>query len=307
MNTSTIRFAFLFISSLLLNIYGASAQCNSCTMTGDTQITSGQTKTYSAATLSGASFFWSVTGNLSISGSNTGSSVSITGGSAGSGKVCVTRFKAGTQPCCSCIDVTIKSGAEPSCPPFNPPIYATNMQTGEPNTICPNNVVGMGVYGSLQGYSVQWTITPSVPVTGGGGLNSSYLEFTDVSQYSQYYVTATFYCSNGQVAGGGSLTVNETLLNCDWIPPMMASGAEESTEDLSVFPNPANSKITVRLPESDFNYTISIVSRDNSKMYEITTTERSVEIDISQLPLGIYFVNAVRNDKWSRQVQFLKK
>lgn len=305
MTTSIVKFTMLLFIALALGIQYATAQCSSCTMTGDTQISSGQTKTYSAATLTGASFFWSVTGNLSISGSNTGSSVSVTGGGAGSGKVCVTRFKSGTQPCCSCMDITVAS-IFTNCPPFNPAIYATNMQTGEPNTICPDNVVGLGVYGSLQGYSVQWTITPSVPVTGGGGLNSSYLEFTDVSQYNQYYVTATFFCSNGQVAGGGSLTVNQTSINCDWIPPLMVSGTDGSADDLTVFPNPANSKITVNLPGGKFNYNVSIVNRDNSKVYD-ATVKGTVEIDISQLAPGIYFINANRNDKWSRQVQFLKK
>ncbi len=90
----------------------AIAQCN---ISGPSTVDTGDNTNYSTATVSGASFFWSTTGVFNIIGGNTSSSVTVRANNPGTGSVCVTRFKAGEEPCCSCKDVTAVE--EPPCIP----------------------------------------------------------------------------------------------------------------------------------------------------------------------------------------------
>jgi hypothetical protein len=300
--TTTIKGILLL--GLIFSHNDTYSQCSSCPLTGDSQIGTGQSKTYSVATLSGASYFWSVTGSLSISGLNTGSSVTIVGGQfSGTGKVCVTRYKSSSQPCCSCLDITVSTTDE--CPYFAPFIYAVNMRTSEANTICPEDVAALGVSNPLQGHTVQWSITPNAPLQH-GSLTSTYLEFFDLPQYSQYNVSATFYCPNGQISGSRSLTVDQTLLNCDWIYPTIVDPGSGENE-LSLFPNPSNSSITINLPTNELPYNIWILSKDGNKVYDGRTEKPVLEIDISKLQQGLYFVNISRSDNWNKQIHFIKR
>jgi len=105
---------YFFAASLLMALLvaqGGYAQCNTCTLSGPSSILQGQTGTYSTATLSGASYFWSATGGLSVQGSATSSSATIKANTVGTGRVCVTRYKAGAEPCSNCRTITITSTA----------------------------------------------------------------------------------------------------------------------------------------------------------------------------------------------------
>ena len=89
----------VFLFSLIASI-SAYAQCGSgCTISGPSSIVSGSNRTFSTVASSGFSYFWSTTGGISIIGANTGSSVTVRGSSGGS--VYVTKFRAGSAPCCA--------------------------------------------------------------------------------------------------------------------------------------------------------------------------------------------------------------
>jgi hypothetical protein len=299
--------SLLFLGLFLVQV-NLSAQCNSCNLTGDDQIVVNQTKTYSVNALSGASYFWSVTGNLSISGSNTGASVNITAGSTtGFGQVCVTRYKAGTQPCCSCKPVRIEPGSgggDPigDCAPYLPNIYAINMTNGNSNTECPGGKVGLGISGPVPAaYSYVWTITPSAPISP-GSTTSTYLEFTDLSQYSQYQVVLTIRCkANNQIAGTKTLTVNESNVNCDWIPPI-------APQNMTMFPNPASNTLTIefeKMPES--YYDIYILSTSGEIELQEYVDKQKIEIDVSKLEGGNYFLKIFSREGYFEQKQFIKQ
>ena len=81
-------FIFLFFACF-------SSFSQTCTLTGLSCLSYNQTSTYTTVATSGASYFWSVTGGLTIVGSNTGSSVSVQSIANSSGQICVTKYKAG--------------------------------------------------------------------------------------------------------------------------------------------------------------------------------------------------------------------
>jgi hypothetical protein len=85
------KIAFLLLFMLSWELHAQT--CNSCTISGNNTIPINGSGNYSVSVGSGHSFFWSTVGNLNISGSNTGSSVSVQATGTGSGKVCVTTFK----------------------------------------------------------------------------------------------------------------------------------------------------------------------------------------------------------------------
>lgn len=100
---------FLLVSLLFIDT--AQAQCS---LGGPSSIPQGQTRTYTATAQGGASYFWSTTGGLAIVGSNRGSSVTVRGN--GTGRVCFTRFRNGSEPCSRCRTITVASPCPTSIP-----------------------------------------------------------------------------------------------------------------------------------------------------------------------------------------------
>lgn len=68
-------------------------------------------------------------------------------------------------------------------------------------------------------------------------------------------------------------------------------GTSDFNADMvEIFPNPANNSITVSLPDN--NYKIKIISADGRLAYQSNAKENNTEINISNLPIGLYFVIA---------------
>lgn len=293
----------LFLVSSLVFYEPGNAQCGACAITGDSQINTGESKSYSATALSGATFFWSVTGGASISGANNGQSVTILGTNSGTGKVCVTRFKAGSEPCCECKDLTI-NGAGGGCVPYSSSIYAINLITGSPATVCPNEGFAVGITQNVPpGYYVQWSISPNMTPSSGSLSNNqaSYLEFTDIPLYTQYTVAVSFYCNSGAIAGNKNITVRQNTLNCDYIP------AIAPTETASIYPNPSSNEVTLELPESALSYQYLMLNSIGEVKYQANLSKGSHKIDISKLDKGLYYIKLFRSDNWVNQIQFVKE
>ncbi|MEW7292207.1 T9SS type A sorting domain-containing protein [Aquimarina sp. 2304DJ70-9] len=98
----------VFLLAFFLASITVSAQCGTgCTISGSSVIPLNTNRVYSVPASSGFSYFWSVTGGLSIVGSNTGSSVTVRG--LGSGTLYITKFKAGSAPCCASKNIVVSS------------------------------------------------------------------------------------------------------------------------------------------------------------------------------------------------------
>ncbi len=143
---------FLF---LLLNCAVSFSQ--TCTISGLSCLYLNQTTSYSTVATSGYSYFWSVTGGLSIVGSNTGSTISVTQVSSTPGQICLTKYKTGSMPCCECKNVNF-------CNTTNCPLHIV-----ETHPMCNSTVTieGRGFYTIYDcnniekpnlGYGIVWRI-----------------------------------------------------------------------------------------------------------------------------------------------------
>ncbi|MEM9918719.1 MAG: T9SS type A sorting domain-containing protein [Bacteroidota bacterium] len=124
-----LSFFLLLFSFTFFLSFTSSAQCP---VNGPGSLSSGNSGTYSTTAVAGASYFWSATGGLSISGSPSGSSATVTAGSTG-GSVCVTVFRAGMMPCCNCTNVSI-------IPPCTPMQTLSIVQDEVPGQGCPGDI-----------------------------------------------------------------------------------------------------------------------------------------------------------------------
>jgi hypothetical protein len=61
-------------------------------------------------------------------------------------------------------------------------------------------------------------------------------------------------------------------------------------KNTKLYPNPADNTITLELPVGDMEYHVSIFSEQGVKMIDLKTTQRILEIDVSDLLQGSYIV-----------------
>jgi hypothetical protein len=114
--------------------------------------------------------------------------------------------------------------------------------------------------------------------------SSRMIESIAFLNHYQYYLTA-----EQNFSGAASLY----RLNTD---NSMSIDEPEKTGDL-IYPNPTHSTITIELPaQPSKNTTLTISNTNGRQLITQPITETKTEIDISQLPAGIYIVK-VWNDK----------
>lgn len=269
-----------------------------CSITGSNDINVNQTLTYSTSVTSGSSYFWSVTGGLTIVGSNTGSSVSIKGVTAGTGQVCVTKYKAGSVPCCECETLVIYP--EPPTCPTQPTIYQGTCG-GYPSVhphwrfglIEDSSVSGMGTY--------SWSATNFTFDT---PTNNEYVVGRPTSAgYFTIYCTVIYNCTpSGTVTYNLSWTIHTD--DCMFLEQMA-----------SVFPNPITSSAIVKfqLPEDGtvtalikYNYGEKVAVLVANQL--LKSGEHEVIISEDILPeKGNYILDIYFNNKLFSQQRVIKE
>ncbi|MDD5571444.1 MAG: T9SS type A sorting domain-containing protein [Bacteroidales bacterium] len=81
---------------------------------------------------------------------------------------------------------------------------------------------------------------------------------------------------------------------------------KENNMDFIVYPNPANTKITIELPQITKQNTITIYNISGAELIKQQVTKSRTEIDVRDLPCGIYFVKVV-NENGVSVGRFLKE
>jgi hypothetical protein len=78
------------------------------------------------------------------------------------------------------------------------------------------------------------------------------------------------------------------------------SVVSEKANDLIIFPNPSNGKVNIAV--NDFKSNIPLEIRDIKGIVVLNTTllRKETEIDLSQLPKGIYFISVFEDNKTSK-------
>ena len=105
----------------------------------------------------------------------------------------------------------------------------------------------------------------------------------------------------------GTFHYFHSQMDCDALP--WTTGINESDrKETNIFPNPASSEIHIQFGEPVYE-SIDIVDVHGRKLLQINTEgSTEIETDISQLPEGIYFVNAITTDgTLSYLGKFMKK
>ncbi len=101
-------FYLLLFGIFIIMITPSNAQeCNSCTIIGDSYLFLDDIKNYKTQEKSGYSYFWSTTGGLEIIWGNKNSSVYVQGLTKEPGKLCITSYKNGEEPCTFCREIKV--------------------------------------------------------------------------------------------------------------------------------------------------------------------------------------------------------
>ncbi len=271
---------FLVAFFMLTSYYSAFSQCTSCSLSGPAEINLNQTTTFSTSTLSGSNYFWSTTGGLTIIGSNTSSSVSVKGTGAGSGKVCITRYKSGSQPCCYCKTVDI-------VPPCTVPSVSIEQEPfGCQGDVLTFNAVknpanSTGTY--------NWSVSSGGTIVGSNTNQTLNVQSSTTSGFS-VSLTFTSTCNNTQV---NAFTLAQ-FLDCGFFI------APNPSSDLLLIKSSGNN--TIKKP-----YSIEVIDQNGRVRLKAKVSQESKQIDISNLPNDLYYVKVIMDGKVVKTTKLIKK
>jgi hypothetical protein len=96
--------------------------------------------------------------------------------------------------------------------------------------------------------------------------------------------------NGGQIQMGCSTSVDEII----------------TANNIYIYPNPANEKITVLASDLSNNTRLSMFSISGQQHIDMLITEPETQIDITTLPGGIYFVR-LQNEKMVEVVKMIKE
>jgi hypothetical protein len=110
-----------------------------------------------------------------------------------------------------------------------------------------------------------------------------------------YVQTSTLYTVS-------ACTVNVPFNDCTALDVEEFNG----TEDLKIYPNPANSNVTIEVLNDEFQ-SVQITDMNGRKVYDIQITGSFTNVDCSAMKPGIYFVIATNNNNQSRTIKLVIK
>jgi hypothetical protein len=110
----------------------------------------------------------------------------------------------------------------------------------------------------------------------------------------------------------GNYSVKVTVDDCSSAMsdqrPLVVTGVEEASDAMiRVYPNPATSRVTIELPSDGALRTLDVVHSDGRAAHQtLETTNSAVELDVHDLPPGLYIINVHRLLKAERR-KFVKR
>jgi hypothetical protein len=147
------------------------------------------------------------------------------------------------------------------------------------------------------GSTYRFTNGGSGPLAAGTTYHFAIFEFTGTGSNTNY-LTSSFLTGSQSTTGGGGGGGSRVALE--------KSGYEQpATETIgvafAVYPNPAEGTVNFSLPEGEHD--ISISTPSGAVVFQKAQAQKSLEVDITRIPRGIYFV-ILQNQK-TRQVKKL--
>ncbi len=85
-----------------------------------------------------------------------------------------------------------------------------------------------------------------------------------------------------------------------------ASVLDNELLNVSIFPNPTNGMLTIKIPNSTQNTKISIYAINGQLLKQMNTLDQEINVDLSNYSKGVYFVNLTTNNT-SKSIKIIKK
>lgn len=274
----------LFILTLLVGFSAETfAQCTSCTLNGPSSVQRNNTVTFSTSSLSGTSYFWSVTGGLQLMSGNTGTSVTVkaVGAVGTTGRVCVARYGNGKVPCSFCKTITITGSSSCTLNSVSVAQLSGNCNgTTWTYRATPN---GSGVTGAT--YSWQ-ALGDNVTIISGQGTNT----VTIRSNTFPY----TFIGARATVTACGTSKTGVSAELCEQL-------CGDFICRLTTAPNPSKDGFTLTIAKGEktllakeaAEFTVQLLNKHGKVVKEVKTQDTSVFIDTKNIDSGVYVIRAL--------------
>jgi hypothetical protein len=112
-----------------------------------------------------------------------------------------------------------------------------------------------------------------------------------------YYVCVTYYaksCLNICCRACDSVLVTVTN-SCCRLKSKNADGSVKENTDISIYPNPAKTNVTIEVKKIMVNTEIDIFDITGRIIWHtnVTPGKTKYDVDVTDLPKGIYFVKAI--------------
>ncbi len=259
-----------------INIYG---QCKTCPLNGPETIASSVEKTYRTNAVSGASYFWSVTGGLQISGSNTERTVKLKSPYGRPGKVCITKYRERIEPCMQCKAITI-------CDFKRVSVVKTN---GSCDVVY--DFVANTTPANIVGAQYEWSASNGVIMrTTGNTARIRVKNFGTNPGNVNVQVTA---CNKTITGYGGTNEICDDTGGCGFLPcftmfpnPSTPNGFTINIDNIN-FKENTNS---LRKSASNTAVSVKLFNAYGKALKLYTTKNPSLYIDTSGLKPGVYYV-----------------
>jgi len=277
-NTLKILVKTQLIIALIFSLGFTNTITASCTINGPSSITQGQTATYTSST-SAQAYYWSTSGSLSIIGSSTGSSVQIQCNGSG-GSVKLTTFSGGV--CTTCTDKVVTCGIV-DCSSHDTSFGMSTHHTGLHFTFEINTFFS----GDLSYSSVSWTTSSSLHITATGTPVAGY--FTGAPSMPRFEsITALFTYPDGCTR-----SVTRSIYFELFGDGGFGFSAPAGKSNFTIYPNPANTELTIKNKEKSLLGVIEIRDISNGRLVKTTAVNsknQDIGIDVKTLKQGHYIL-----------------
>lgn len=129
----------------------------------------------------------------------------------------------------------------------------------------------------------------------------------DTTTYFNIGVDAIEFMNDTLYVGGYLNSSIHTLARCvDYTYSDLCSASvisireEESNSDISIYPNPANKEIIIKLKNDDYKglRKLLVYNLAGQEIYRFSFSSNTIELPVSDLPTGMYFVKMEYSDKF---------
>jgi hypothetical protein len=272
-------------------------------ISGSNSINSGVTTYYSIPSTSGANYFWSSTGGITILSGQGTNRIGVRGSS--NGKVCVTRYSNNTEPFCDCKSITVST--PPSCSVITPTFHVLTPNWNTAGETCPNYSFELSVNDlpptSLIEY--EWVIQgANILYYTGSKKEGVFVRSGGVGTILYFKVRARYTCgtSDWSIKQGIVVSCGGSGGGGGDIPIGPLSKDKVGNNLIKVYPNPSSNNLQVAMDSSIKTSEVFLYNEKGNLVLKRKVSSANNYIDTSEFPSGLYTIkvigeNFIKEDK----------